>query len=441
MTDTLARIRLLTGEDPFWNQQNPTLLKGEVGFRNVEGDAPLMKVGDGVRPWLQLPDVNTMGPEGPIGPAGPTGATGPQGPVGPRGQPGDASEPWLTPFTVSDEESGVGIVRLGFTTWETGDPGLFETEPVATYRSGHMGPFSWWFEAGNILSIHHWWPKLHQSVDLSNAGVGTPYEGNVRNAYFFVDGANGPPFQIEPDGSGRLGAHNWPNSSWFYWSSDDRIAGQAGFRLIGPPGQWGLPGYGILQTFSSSAVSFNSTNGVPMGYTCYISNSTQSYPGQNRTNVLRVSGGWDRSDITLRVVDSSSNIRLDVRGDGAIFINPMRATSWPFNVGYQADGQLVVQSSSRRYKTNIHSAARERAREMVSKLRLVTFNSLCPDEDRTRLNYGLIAEEVAATVPELASYDKHGRPDGVRYQEIALLLLPLVQELLGMTEPTGESYG
>lgn len=431
--DTLARIRLLTGDDPFWNTQNPLLLKGEVGFRNVEGDDPLMRVGDGLRRWVDLPDMNKVGTTGPVGPAGPQGVQGEQGIQGAQGPPGDAQAPWRVPFWVSDALD-FAVLRIGF----VGDPTPpYEIHPVLN-NDGHIGPYAWWFSpseqwglpAGEqVLEMHHWWPRA--------MGTQSPWA----YTYWSVDGPSGPMIEILPTGAGRIGAHG-PNSSTLYWYSDDSVLGQSGFEIISAQGKWGLPGGGTLNVWG--LVSCHARMTVPSGYPFYISNDAgNTAPGQNAINGLRIGAGYDRSDKTLRVVDGTSpgNTLLEIRGDGAIFISPTRATSWPFNVGYMVDGQLVVQSSSRRYKTNIRSATRARAREIVSKLRVVSFNSLLPDEDPDHVNFGLIAEEVAAAEPTLASFDKEGKAESVRYQEIALLLLPLVQELLGMTEPTGELYG
>jgi hypothetical protein len=64
--------------------------------------------------------------------------------------------------------------------------------------------------------------------------------------------------------------------------------------------------------------------------------------------------------------------------------------------------------------------------EMLSKLRPVIFK-LKTDAQGT-IQYGLIAEEVASVYPELVIRDEHGRIDGVRYDELAPMLLNEVQQ-------------
>ena len=43
-------------------------------------------------------------------------------------------------------------------------------------------------------------------------------------------------------------------------------------------------------------------------------------------------------------------------------------------------------------------------------------------------SFGLIAEEVAAVMPELVIYDESGRPQGVRYNLLSSLLLDELQK-------------
>ncbi len=87
-------------------------------------------------------------------------------------------------------------------------------------------------------------------------------------------------------------------------------------------------------------------------------------------------------------------------------------------------GQLGVLASSERYKTAITPMGASTAN--LGQLRPVTFR-LKTDAKRT-IQYGLIAEEVAKVYPELVIRDGEGRIQGVRYEELAPMLLNEVQE-------------
>lgn len=78
-----AKILIRRDTSANWVAANPVLGDGEQGY---EKDTEKMKIGDGLRTWIQLPYVKggqpgIIGPTGPQGPSGPQGATGPQGPV------------------------------------------------------------------------------------------------------------------------------------------------------------------------------------------------------------------------------------------------------------------------------------------------------------------------------------------------------------------------
>jgi hypothetical protein len=82
-----------------------------------------------------------------------------------------------------------------------------------------------------------------------------------------------------------------------------------------------------------------------------------------------------------------------------------------------------VLASSERYKTAIAPMGSDTSK--LVQLRPVTFK-LKSDATATR-QFGLIAEEVAKVYPELVIRDEKGRIDGVRYDELAPMLLNEVQ--------------
>jgi hypothetical protein len=86
-------------------------------------------------------------------------------------------------------------------------------------------------------------------------------------------------------------------------------------------------------------------------------------------------------------------------------------------------GQLGVQGSSERFKTDI--AAMPDVSQRLAQLRPVTFRYKT-DPSGAR-QYGLIAEEVAKVYPEMVIHGADGRIDGVRYEELAPMLLNEMQ--------------
>jgi len=89
-------------------------------------------------------------------------------------------------------------------------------------------------------------------------------------------------------------------------------------------------------------------------------------------------------------------------------------------------GQLGTISSSRRYKQDIEPMGDVSA--ALLKLRPVTFRYKKPYDDGTQpMQHGLIAEEVAEVLPELAVFNGQGQPETVKYHLLPALLLAEVQ--------------
>jgi len=93
-----------------------------------------------------------------------------------------------------------------------------------------------------------------------------------------------------------------------------------------------------------------------------------------------------------------------------------------------SSGQLGTVSSSIRYKEDVQPMAS--ATERLLKLRPVKFRYKKADASGEKpIQYGLIAEEVAEFYPELVVRDAAtGRIDGVRYDELAPMLLNEMQQ-------------
>jgi hypothetical protein len=89
-----------------------------------------------------------------------------------------------------------------------------------------------------------------------------------------------------------------------------------------------------------------------------------------------------------------------------------------------SSGQLGVTLSSERYKTAIAPMGAYTAK--LTQLRPVTFH--LKTDPGGALQSGLIAEEVAKVYPELVIRDQKGRIDGVRYDELAPMLLNETQQ-------------
>jgi trimeric autotransporter adhesin len=89
-----------------------------------------------------------------------------------------------------------------------------------------------------------------------------------------------------------------------------------------------------------------------------------------------------------------------------------------------SSGQLGVLASSERYKDRIETMGEKT--DKLPLLRPVTFH--LKSDPKGAVQYGLIAEEVVKIYPELVIRDDAGKIQGVRYDELAPMLLNEMQK-------------
>jgi hypothetical protein len=162
--------------------------------------------------------------------------------------------------------------------------------------------------------------------------------------------------------------------------------------------------------FSNTSGSTNIAEGYKAGY-----NLTT---GSNNIDIGNP--GVAAESATIRIGTTSTH--------KATFIAGIYGTSVAGNaVVVSSTGQLGVTVSSERYKTAIATMGSNSRK--LRQLRPVTFHLKA--DPNGAVQYGLIAEEVAKVYPELVIRNESGRIDGVRYDELAPLLLNEVQQQQG----------
>jgi hypothetical protein len=100
-----------------------------------------------------------------------------------------------------------------------------------------------------------------------------------------------------------------------------------------------------------------------------------------------------------------------------------------YAVWVQGDGTFARNTSSRRFKQNIRDIDIDP--DAVLSLRPRVYDRRPKEEgsdDYLRDEFGLIAEEVAETLPEIVTYDEEGRIDALRYDLLGVALLPVLQD-------------
>jgi len=195
------------------------------------------------------------------------------------------------------------------------------------------------------------------------------------------------------------------------------------------------------------ALAYNSTGSwnTASGYRALYNNSTGSNNTAAGIAALKANTTGSNNiamgkDAGLNVTTGSNNIEIGNEGTASdnnliligtegtqakTFIAGIYNTSVTGNaVMVNSSGQLGVVVSSERFKTAVAPMGTNSAK--LQRLRPVTFK--LKTDPNGAVQYGLIAEEVAKVYPELIVRDQNGRIDGVRYDELAPMLLNEVQK-------------
>lgn len=155
----------------------------------------------------------------------------------------------------------------------------------------------------------------------------------------------------------------------------------------------------------------NGSGNIAIGYQAGYNNST----GSNNIYIANAGSGSDNG--TIRLGTNGTQRSTYIAG---IAGTPLEGST----VVISKSGQLGVLASSERYKTAIAPMGVRTAR--LQKLRPVSFHLKA--NPGGALQYGLIAEEVNRVYPELVIRDNEGTIQGVRYDELAPMLLNEVQQ-------------
>ncbi len=154
---------------------------------------------------------------------------------------------------------------------------------------------------------------------------------------------------------------------------------------------------------ATSHIQFQDTNGLNVGKLGVIASNSQL--------ILQAQGGQD--------------VRLEAL---AVKFNVVGTTAVAANVNFEgAERSIKLVTSSRKYKKDIVPIARA-ALDKVLEMSPIRYRSKSKGDDPNMEHYGLIAEEVHDIDPRLVCMVE-GKPNGVQYDRVAVLLLGVVQDM------------
>ncbi|MDT7041205.1 tail fiber domain-containing protein [Candidatus Nitronereus thalassa] len=407
------------------------------------------------------------GPQGPQGVAGPVGTQGPPGPAGADGALGADGSQWLTGNGAPaigdgvvgdfylDAETGKYFEKIDATTWTLagnlqgpqGDPG----PAGADGAPGPQGPQGGPGPAG---------PPGPQGVagPAGPQGPAGPLNPNVLTGTTNTSvGVNA--LASSPTGSSNtaMGVNALQNTSTGGGNSSF-----GAFALRSNTSGISNTGLGFMALNDNTTGSFNTaigtdalqnsgvnkSNNTALGYFALRFNNGNSNTaiGSRALETIGVGSG----NIAIgnsaggNVSNGSSNIHIGHSGQSAdsstirigsgqaqTFIAGIRGVTTgvadAVSVVIDSNGQLGTVSSSRRFKEDIQDMGD--TSDGLLALRPVTFRYIQPTADGAKpMQYGLIAEEVAAVYPDLVVYGEDGQVETVQYYKLTAMLLNELQK-------------
>jgi hypothetical protein len=187
--------------------------------------------------------------------------------------------------------------------------------------------------------------------------------------------------------------------------SGNTAFGYAGLRSMTTGSQ--NIGFGYQSLYNDSTGS----NNIAMGY----QSALNVVSGSNNIEIGSSGAALDSGVIRFGTQGRQTTTYLAGVSDAKITGAAVYVTS---------SGQLGVLASSERYKTAISPLGSDT--EKLMQLRPVSFH--LKTDPTGAVQYGLIAEEVDKVYPELVIRDDSGKVQGVRYDELAPMLLNEVQK-------------
>lgn len=185
---------------------------------------------------------------------------------------------------------------------------------------------------------------------------------------------------------------------------------------------------GVYALHGNKTGNFNTATGIDALYTNTSGSSNIAVGYKSGYNLTTGSNNIDIGNIgtkaetgIIRVGTSGTQTAAYVAGITGVVLS----TGSPVPVYVNGSGQLGVgPASSERFKTSI--APMGESTEKLAELRPVTFQY--KSDPHGARQYGLIAEEVAKVYPELVIRDAKGQILTVHYDELAPMLLNVVQK-------------
>jgi hypothetical protein len=415
----LSLVGANLGHDPTTSSSQWGMLarRGDQGFTGPTGPAG---------------PTGATGPQGPQGPIGLTGATGPiglTGPIGPQGPPGPLNPNIIT--TTSNTVLGVNAFNADSTgSYNTAGGAYSLTTNTSGSCNTAYGRGALWANKTGYGNTAIGYEALCQNETGDNntacgwnaLGFNTGYENTAcgwsalqANTTGWCNTACGARALVFNKTGSNNTACGWGALYWKTSGSENVALGYEALCLnstgsyniaVGTHALANNQGYGNTALGQNAGYNGNINDNFTGNSNIYIGQDVS--PGSlNESNTIRIGNSYQTKTFIAGI--TNNNI-----AGYPVMINDMN--------------QLGFQGSSRRYKEDIRDIGEASCGLM--QLRPVTFHYKPEYAGGPRtLQYGLIAEEVAAVYPDLVLRDPQtGQPQAVAYHLVNAMLLNEVQK-------------
>jgi hypothetical protein len=166
----------------------------------------------------------------------------------------------------------------------------------------------------------------------------------------------------------------------------------------------------------------------------YISTPTGGQPFYGYVSGTNTAWTYLDSLSTWRLYNTAAGEIFAIASNGNTGIKVSPNATFALDVGGSIRCTTLTQTSSARFKDHVTDLAR--GLEDLMKVRTVEFewNLLSPEDVRTKHDLGVIAEELAAVLPEAVARDAQGTPVGVDYSRLTVLSIKSIQELRAINQ-------
>lgn len=253
-------------------------------------------------------------------------------------------------------------------------------------------------------------PKITLSEGTSESAIRSTASGTSSDIRLMTSVSGSQTTKLIVDYTGKVGVGTTSPAETMHVNGGDLLISTAT-----------APNIRIVSADNSSG---SATNRVFLGIATSANNFMNGSSANDTCLVCSEGGGF--------LLSNGTNYRFQIHSTGVMY-SPATYTNTTSNSANMSvpnsDGQFYRSTSSIKYKDNVITLTDTLADKILN-CRPVSYTSKCSNDDKTKVFYGLIAEEVDKIDQSLVFYNNDSEtpePEGVQYDRFVPALINLVK--------------